>query len=124
MGEMSKRILVVDDEELSLFAARENLKQLGCFIDLTRTGEEALRLVARNSYQLILLDIDMFDMDGLNVAKRIKKMGGAIKEIPLVAVTARVYDSLKRRAKEIGFVDYVAKPLDVDKCRAILANIS
>lgn len=119
----NKKILVVDDEEVSRTVIQINFEKLGCSVDLATTGEEALRLVQQIPYNLILLDIDMFDMDGFNVAKRLKEMENEIKDIPLVAVTVHALKALKRRAKEIGFKDYVVKPITFAICEKILSSL-
>lgn len=119
----SKKILVVDDEEIAGLVTKENFAKLGCSTDIATTGAEALRLVRQNFYDLIILDINIFDMDGFNVAKNIKAMEGKFKDIPLVAVTIHALNSLKRRAKELGFKDYIVKPLGFDMCKKLLDQL-
>jgi CheY-like chemotaxis protein len=120
----SKKILVVDDEEIAGLITKENFSKLGCSIDVATTGAEALRLAQQNLYDLIILDINIFDMDGFNVAKNIKNMEGKIKNVPLVAVTIHALNSLKRRAKELGFKEYIVKPLSFEMCKKLLDQLS
>gem|GEM_PF-6179411 len=125
----NKRILVVDDEEISRVTIKDNFESLGCMVNIATTGEEAIRLAQQNPYDLILLDLNMFDMGGLNVAKRLREMtekidNVAIKDIPLVAVTIYNHSSVRNRAKKLGFKDYVVKPMDLEKCKKILNLIN
>lgn len=120
----SKKILVVDDEEIAGLITKENFSKLGCTIDIATTGAEALRLAQKGIYDLIILDINIFDMDGFNIAKNIKGMEGKIKDVPLVAVTIHALNSLKRRAKELGFKEYIVKPLSFETCKRLLDKLS
>lgn len=119
----NRKVLVVDNEELSRSAAQVYLERLGCSVDIAPTGEEAIRLVQKNIYDLVLMDLGLFDMDGLNVAKRIREMGDQIKEMPLIAVTRYTLKSLRKRAKELGFRDYIIKPLNLELCKEILDKL-
>jgi CheY-like chemotaxis protein len=116
-----KRILVVEDEELAQAIAKYYLENLGCIVDFAATGEESLRLVTKNHYDLILMDIGIFDMDGLNIAKKIRGLNHQIKDVPIVALTVHIYESLKKRAQELNFKDYLAKPLTLEDCKKILS---
>lgn len=123
MRNYKKKILVVDDEEISRSIMKEQFEKLGCHVDVAATGEEAIRSVQNHPYHLIVLDINMFDMDGFNVAKRLQEMEEHIKSTPLVAVTVHALNSLKRRAKQLGFKDFVVKPITSATCEKLLSSL-
>lgn len=123
MEKFNHRVLVVEDEAIAQDIAKDILDELGCQMDLAETGEDALRLIRKNFYNLVLMDIGIFDMDGINVAKKIRQLESNMKNVPIAAVTAHTFGSLKRRAEELGFIDYLDKPLTFEHCRRILQSL-
>jgi two-component system, OmpR family, aerobic respiration control sensor histidine kinase ArcB len=114
------KVLLVEDEEISQFAAKTVLEALGCEVDLANTGYSALEMVKNNFYDLVFMDLGIFDMDGFNVTKEIRKMDGANKTVPIVALTGYDQKSTKNKALKIGLNDYVVKPLNMENCKNIL----
>jgi CheY-like chemotaxis protein len=85
------------------------------------TGHEALEHLKRGFYDLVLMDLGIFDMDGFNITKKIRSMSDKLlKQIPLVIVTAYDHASIKRRASTLGLDDVLTKPLTLDGCKAVL----
>ena len=82
---MKKRVLVVDDEEGIRLLYKEELEEEGCEVELAASGEEALKKLASGRVDLVLLDIKMPGMDGIEVLRKIKERW---KELPVILCTA------------------------------------
>src|SRR5262245_56016350 len=111
-------ILIVDDHPRNLGALRAMLERPGYRIVAVPSGAEALEIVQREPFALILLDIFMPEMDGFEVASTIKARD-ATRSIPIIFLTAAA-EELDRvhRAYSLGAVDYVTKPIHPDVVRA------
>jgi two-component system phosphate regulon response regulator PhoB len=104
-----ERILVVDDEEDILELVRYNLAREGYTPVLATSGEEALKIARRELFDLIILDLMLPGLDGLEVAKALKNDPQA-RSIPIIMLTARGEDADVVAGLEIGADDYVTKP--------------
>jgi PAS domain S-box-containing protein len=114
-------ILLVDDHPENLLALEAILEPLGHRLVRATSGQEALRYVLREQFQLILLDVEMPGTDGLETARLIKRRTRS-EHVPIIFVTALRED--RRRATlgyESGAVDYLFKPFDPDLLRAKVA---
>ncbi len=110
-------ILLVDDDEQSLGVLRAVLEPLEQRLVTARSGEEALRLLLREEFAVILLDMRMPGLDGLETARFVKARA-ATRHIPIIFLTAHAEDIEQVfRAYEVGAVDYVAKPFQPDVLR-------
>ena len=107
---MAVTILVVEDNELSMKLLHHLLKPRGYNILQTGEGMEALKLARQHKPDLILMDIRLPDVSGLEVTKWIKE-SDALKAIPIIAVTAFAMKGDEERFRERGFDAYVAKPI-------------
>ena len=116
-------ILVVDDEEDILELVRYNLDREGYAVACATTGEKALKTAASEKVDLIILDLMLPGIDGLEVAKRLKR-NDATKEIPIVMLTAKGEEADVVSGLELGADDYVTKPFNprelVARVRAVL----
>ena len=107
---MSKeRILVVDDEEDILELVRFHLAREGYQLTLAATGEEALKKAKRETFDLVVLDLMLPGLDGLEVAKALKT-DTRTKSVPIVMLTAKGEDADVVSGLEIGADDYITKP--------------
>ncbi len=100
------RILVVDDEELIRDLIREYIENEKYLCDEAKDGEEAISLVQREHYDLIIMDIMMPLMDGYTAIKKIKE----IADIPVIMLSARSEEYDKLQGFDLGIDDYVTKP--------------
>jgi DNA-binding response OmpR family regulator len=105
----SPKILVVDDEEDLLELLRFNLSGEGFSVTCAATGEEALEKVKEEAPDLILLDLMLPGMDGLQVTRRLKSQA-VTKEIPIVMLTAKGEEGDIVKGLEMGADDYMTKP--------------
>ena len=117
------KILLIEDEELSQITTKKTLENFGCHVAIGSTGAEAIRLFQQNDYDLVIIDICIFDMDGFNIAHKINELQeGKKNKIPMIVLSSRTEESLKRRAKDAEFVEYLAKPLTEETCHRILSG--
>jgi DNA-binding response OmpR family regulator len=107
---MAKRILIVDDDELLRRSLAFNLQQAGFVTNTAASAEDALDMVAITAPDLVVLDIGLPGMDGLDALRQIKSQF----EIPVIFLTARRRELDEVVGLELGADDYVTKPFDVD----------
>ena len=111
-------VLLVDDTPANLFALSAVLSQLGARLVEARSGEEALAAIARESFAVVLLDVQMPGMDGFETAAKIRGLENG-RELPIVFLTAIHRDeSFAKRGYASGAADYITKPFDADIVRA------
>lgn len=113
----NQRILAVDDEEHILELIEYNLVKNGFFVTTVSSGEEALALLEKEPFDLVLLDIMMEGMDGIEVLKRIRNQKET-KDLPVILLTARGEEIDKVLGLEMGADDYMAKPFGVHELAA------
>jgi CheY-like chemotaxis protein len=111
---LGETILVVDDNALNLKLARLLLASKGYKIQTAETGLEALKLAEEIHPDLILLDIQLPGIDGLEVARRLKR-NPATLDIPVVALTAYAMQGDEEKARAAGCDGYITKPIDTTK---------
>ena len=104
------RVLVVEDNEINQRVAVGILRRLGYAVDLAGDGVEALGMVERESYQVILMDCQMPRMDGYT-ATRLLRERPASAQVPIIAMTASALAEDRDRCLRIGMNDYLAKPI-------------
>jgi two-component system, OmpR family, KDP operon response regulator KdpE len=110
------RVLVVDDEAPIRRAMRANLEARGYVVDLAESGEQALQLAARHHPDVVLLDLGLPTMDGLEVIDGLRGWS----QVPIVVLSARGNEHDKVAALDAGADDYVSKPFGMDELLARL----
>ena len=103
---MSRKVLVVDDEKLIVKGIRFSLEQDGMEVDCAYDGEEALEKAKAGEYDIILLDLMLPKMDGLEVCQQIREFSN----VPIIMLTAKGEDMDKILGLEYGADDYITKP--------------
>lgn len=115
-------VLHVDDDPMNLRVVEEILSAFGHNTVKASSGAEALGLLARQVFDVVLMDINMPGMDGIEVVERLRVSGGLSRNTPAIALTA---DLATRRPGEylgLGFCDFVAKPILVSRLvRAVVS---
>ena len=111
------KILVVDDQPINVQLLKRKLEKGGIEILTAYNGQEALDVVAHTKPDLILLDVMMPDMDGIEVCQRLQA-NETSRHIPIIFVTARTSKEGKLEGLGVGAVDYITKPIDLDETLA------
>jgi len=111
-GSMAKTVLVVEDNDLNMKLFHDLLEAHGYNILQTKDGMEALKLARQHRPDLILMDIQLPEVSGLEVTKWIKE-DDSLRSIPVVAVTAFAMKGDEEKIREGGCEAYIAKPISV-----------
>ena len=114
------RILVVEDDEMNQMVAQGVLEAAGAAVTLASNGREALDLVTPGAFDVVLMDMQMPDMDGIETTRRLRA-DPALAGLPIIAMTASAMAGDRERLLEAGMNDYVAKPVRV---AAVYATVS
>lgn len=118
-----KRVLVVDDNVVNLDIAMEAVASVGAVVDAASCGEEALGLIARNTYHLAILDLFMPGIDGLSVGRALRA-SDANANTPILLFTASDASEARSAVRELKAEGLVHKPVDVDELlRAALRHL-
>lgn len=108
----SLRVLAADDHPVNRMVIATYLETAGHTVTLATNGQEALEAVQLVDFDLVLMDIQMPVMDGLSATREIRSLGGAARDVPIIALTANAMAGDRERFLDAGMSDYVAKPID------------
>ena len=114
------RVLLAEDNAVNALLARALLSRAGCTVDRASRGAEAVAAALARPYDLILMDMRMPGMSGLDAARAIRAAGCATR---MVALTANTYDDDRRACREAGMDGFLTKPLDPVALEATLARL-
>jgi two-component system OmpR family response regulator len=109
------KVLVVDDEEHITELVAMGLRYNGFEVERAATGREALAAVERGKPDLVVLDVMLPDLDGFEVARRLRSDDGATTRVPLIFLTARDTTADKLQGLRLGGDDYVVKPFSIEE---------
>jgi len=115
-------VLIADDDTVSMYLLRHCLTKAGFAVCSATDGREALALMTQRSPDLVVLDVMMPVMDGLEVLRR-AKADPAVRDIPVIMVTSRELDSDILDAVKIGAADYLVKPIAPSEFLARVARV-
>ncbi len=114
-------LLLVEDNAINRKVAIELLSRLGCDIVCAENGHDALAMTAAQRFHLIFMDIQLPDIDGLEVTRKLRAQGGWLAEVPIVAMTAGGVEDDRQRCLQAGMNDYITKPLSTAALSNVLA---
>lgn len=123
---LSFHILVAEDNRINQLYIIELLKHFGCTSDVAMNGEEALMALERQTYDLVLMDCQMPDMDGYSATREIRKReasGEFSCRIPIIALTANALKGDRERCLEVGMDEYLSKPLEPPLLHAAIVKL-
>ncbi|MCX7355922.1 MAG: ATP-binding protein [Alphaproteobacteria bacterium] len=104
------RVLVAEDSPTNQKYIQIVLERAGHRVDVVANGLEAIEAVGRVPYDVVLMDVQMPEMDGLEATRRIRAMNGMPAQVPIVAMTANAGNDIVERCLDAGMTDYISKP--------------
>jgi PAS domain S-box-containing protein len=108
------KILVAEDNKVNQLVTMRMLQRMGCEADLACNGAVAVRRMQEHSYDLVLMDLSMPELDGLEAARRIRGLSGAQSCVPIVALTASASNEVRSLCLAAGMNDYLCKPMEME----------
>ncbi len=114
-------ILLVEDNKLNQLVGKEILNGGGLHVDIAQNGHEAIELLKGNTYDAILMDIQMPGLDGYETTKKIRLLK-EMTDLPIIAVTASSLPDQKVKCNSAGMNDYISKPYEEQELFAVLAK--
>jgi len=115
------RILVAEDNLVNQQVAKGLLQNMGHTVDIANSGIEAVAAVKKNHYDLVFMDVQMPEIDGLEATRQIRALDGKASSVPIVALTASALSGDDEICFAAGMDNYLAKPIDRSKLEVLLA---
>lgn len=119
---LNPRILVADDEPINLKIIQRLLKHCGCTCDFAKDGVECVSKALSKNYDVILMDVHMPGMDGIEAAREILQKFSS-KAPTIVAVTASVSELQRQECEQAGFKGFIPKPIKLETLTGVLTEI-
>jgi CheY-like chemotaxis protein len=116
----SPRVLVVEDNVINQRIAARLLQNLGCTVDVVANGREAVEMIDSISYDLVLMDVQMPEMDGFAATGEVRRGAGPHTRVPIVAMTANAMAGDRERCLAAGMNDYLSKPVHPSDLQRVL----
>lgn len=116
----SIRLLLAEDDRVSAIVACKMLNMLNYTVDVAKDGKEVLELLAKNEYGMILMDIQMPNMNGIEATKRIRNSSNHQANIPIIAITSYSQDDDRQGFLEAGMNGCITKPVDFEKLQRLM----
>jgi PAS domain S-box-containing protein len=120
-GKLMGRVLLVEDEPINREIGEDLLSSIGLQVETAENGNVAVNCVKQTKFDLILMDIQMPEVDGLDATRQIRQLPG-YAEIPIVALTANAFASDKQGCFEAGMTDFLSKPVSPVELYAVLGK--
>jgi CheY-like chemotaxis protein len=114
-------ILLAEDVDVNAMIATRFLGRLGHNVTVAENGIEALQKLEDGDFDLVLMDVEMPEMDGMETTRRIRQQSDPEKHrIPVIAMTAHAVTEIQQRCLEAGMNDYITKPLEPETLKRVL----
>ncbi len=114
------RILIAEDHPVNRTLLGEMLKRDGARVETAENGQQAVAAFLRSPFDLVFMDVQMPEMDGLEATRAIRDCGGAGRTVPIVAVTANAFEEQRRDCLQAGMNDHITKPISREAVRHVL----
>jgi len=112
-------VLVLDDEPIVVKSLQMALRKIGCVVEPFEDPEQALRRLGEKTFDIVLTDVVMGDVDGIQVLEHVKERSPRTK---VIIMTAFAMMEMARKAMEKGAFDFIAKPFDAEEIRSIVVK--
>ena len=122
----SIKILLAEDDKINQLVTGSFLKKLGQTVDIVEDGLQAIKALENIEYDIVLMDVQMPKLDGLEATKKIRDKSSSVlnHNIPIIAMTANAMQGDKEECLEAGMSDYLAKPIDPESFARVIAKWS
>jgi PAS domain S-box-containing protein len=117
---VSAHVLVAEDNEVNQKVAVHILEKLGYHVEVADNGRDAIKACQLTRYDAVLMDAQMPGVDGLEATRRIRELEGAVRHVPIIAMTASAMKGDRERCLEAGMDDYVSKPVTPEELGKVL----
>ena len=116
------RVLLAEDEPITQEISRGLLEDVGLVVDVAEDGQQAVELARQNLYALIMMDMQMPVLDGIDATRAIRNLDtdSMNRNTPILAMTANAFDADRQRCLDAGMNDHISKPVDPDKLYEML----
>ena len=121
----SKRVLIAEDSSVIQNLARKILEFQNYDITAVKNGEQVLQILEKEAFSILLLDINMPVMDGMECVRRVRALDDAAKaDVPIVAITGNAKNYTEEEFKTAGFNDVLVKPLNFDRLVEVVNQLT
>ncbi|MGQ9879710.1 MAG: response regulator [Armatimonadota bacterium] len=119
------RVLLVEDNEVNRKLALHMLKRLGCSVEVATNGQEAVQMTASRAYDVVFMDVQMPEMDGIEATRLIRERElSTHKHLPIIAMTAHAMEGDRETCLSAGMDDYLSKPVKIEQLAQTLEKWS
>jgi signal transduction histidine kinase/CheY-like chemotaxis protein/HPt (histidine-containing phosphotransfer) domain-containing protein len=119
----NRYVLVAEDVELNQYLVRHIMESWGFTVDVVNNGREAVGMIQKNNYDLVLMDIQMPEMDGIEATRAIRKLDDPVKAaVPIIALTANALKGDSEKYLAAGMNDFLPKPFNEQKLFIVISN--
>jgi len=108
------RVLLAEDVKLNQMLTQKLLARSGYLIDIAENGIQAIEAMKTADYDVILMDVQMPEMDGIEATRQIRQMPGEKKFVTIIALTAQAENNTEDELRAAGMDDYISKPINFD----------
>ncbi len=122
IDKLNLNVLVAEDNKVNQMVARKLLEKLGCGFELAVDGAIAIELLEKAPFDLILMDIMMPVMDGIEATQLIRASNKGYSQIPIIAYTASVSEEDREKCLSAGMNEFLSKPASVEKLADVLSK--
>jgi CheY-like chemotaxis protein len=116
----ARKVLVADDDAATRMHMHRLLSKQGWLVSGAENGEQALQELRQQEYDLVLMDVQMPVVDGIEATRHIRASDAGFKDIPIIALTAYAMAGDREKFLEAGMDDYIAKPVDMQELMEVL----